>query len=75
MNSNATLKRNLGKVAAALDENVSDEEMDRLLAERRAEIEHLLEEARDAIRSGDVTPLEPLHDFLKRARDRRKTTA
>jgi hypothetical protein len=74
MNSNATLKRNLGKVAAALDENVSDEEMDRLLAERRAEIEQLLEEARHAIRSGDVTPLEPLHVFLKRARDRSKTT-
>jgi hypothetical protein len=46
MMSNAALKRELGKVATALEENLSDEEMDRVLAERPEEIETLLEEVR-----------------------------
>ena len=68
MNTTATLKRQLGKVAAALDENLSDREMDQLLAERRGEIEALLEEALEDERRGDEAPLEPLHRFLLRAR-------
>lgn len=68
MNTTATLKRRLGRVAAALDENISDEEMDLLLADRREEIELLLEEAREDERRGDEAPLEPLHKFLQRAR-------
>jgi hypothetical protein len=70
MTGNATLRRELGKVATALDENVSDAEMDRLLAERRDEIEALLDEARTSIARGEVAPLEPLHVFLRRARER-----
>jgi hypothetical protein len=70
MTTNATLKRDLGKVATALEENLSDEEMDRLLADRREEIEALLEEAQESIRRGDVAPLEPLDVFLRRARER-----
>jgi phage tail tape-measure protein len=70
MSTNATLKRDLAKVASALKENISDEEMDQLLAGRRQEIEILLEEAREAKRRGAVTALEPLHGFLRRARER-----
>ncbi|HWE05505.1 MAG TPA: hypothetical protein VG274_02280 [Rhizomicrobium sp.] len=72
MSTNATIKRELGKVATALDENVSDAEMDQLLGDRHDEIEALLEEARQAIRRGEVAPLEPLHVFLRRARERSK---
>jgi len=68
--STNTLKRELGKVAAALDENISDEEMDLLLADRREEIEALLDEARRDEERGDEAPLEPLHVFLRRARER-----
>jgi phage tail tape-measure protein len=68
MNTTAALKRQLGKVAAALDENLSDREMDQLLAERGDEIEALLEEAREDERRGNEAPLEPLHKFLLRAR-------
>ena len=67
---NSTLKRDFGKVATALDENVSDEEMEQLLADRHEEIEALLDEAREAQRRGAVAPLEPLHAFLRRARER-----
>ncbi len=70
MSTTATLKRRLGRVAAALDENLSDEEMDSLLADRKEEIEALLEEAREDERRGDEAELEPLHDFLRRARRR-----
>lgn len=70
MTTNTTLKRELGKAATALDENISDEEMDRLLAERREEIEALLDEARRDRERGDEAPLEPLHFFLRQARGR-----
>ena len=70
MTSNAALKRDLGKVALALDENISDAEMDALVAERRHEIEALIEEARLDEQRGDEAPLEPLHVFLRRARER-----
>jgi len=72
MTTNTTMKRDLGKVATALDENMSDAEMDRLLADRHDEIEELLEEARASISRGDVAPLEPLHMFLRRAHERFK---
>jgi phage tail tape-measure protein len=70
MTSNAALRRNLGKVALALDEKISDAEMDALLAERRQEIQALLEEARLDEERGNEAPLEPLHLFLRRARER-----
>ncbi len=70
MNVNPTLKRDFGKVASALGENVTDEEMEILLANRHDEIEALLEEARQAKKRGEVAPLEPLHAFLRRARER-----
>jgi phage tail tape-measure protein len=73
MVTNTVLKKDLGKVASALDENISEEEMDRLLADRRDEIEALLEEAREAKRCGSIAPLEPLHAFLRRARERLRT--
>lgn len=72
MSMNAKLKQELARVTAALDENVSEAEMDRLLADRHDEIERLLDEARDAQRRGAVAPLEPLHLFLRRARERRQ---
>jgi hypothetical protein len=65
MSTTATLKRQLGKVAAALDENISD---DGLLSERREEVEALLDEARADEERGDEAALEPLHKFLLRAR-------
>ena len=68
MTKTAILKRELGRVAAALDENLSDREMDEILAERGQEIEALLEEAREDESRGDEAPLEPLHAFLRRAR-------
>ena len=70
MATDTTLKRKLGKVATALDENISGEEMDALLAERREEIEALLDEARRDQERGDEAPLEPLHVFLRQARER-----
>ena len=62
----AVLKRRLGKIAAALDENISDEEMEGLLSERREEIEALLDEARADEERGDEAPVEPLHKLLLR---------
>ena len=70
MNVNPKLQREFGKVASALGENVSDQEMETLLADRHEEIEGLLEAAREAKARGDVAPLEPLHEFLRRARAR-----
>lgn len=70
MTASTTIKKELGRVATALDENISDIEMDRLLSERHDEIEALLEEARQAKARGEIKPLEPLHLFLRRARER-----
>jgi hypothetical protein len=70
MNVNPNLKRDFGKVVSALGENVPDAEMDTLLKSRQDEIEILLEEARQAKARGEIAPLEPLHDFLRRARER-----
>jgi hypothetical protein len=66
-----TIKRNeLGTVAAVLEENISDAAMDQLLIDRHDEIEGLLDEARNAKERGEFAPLEPLHVFLRRARER-----
>ncbi len=73
MATKVALKKDLGKVTSALEENISEEEMDHLLADRSDEIETLLEEAREAKRQGSVAPLEPLHKFLRRARERLRT--
>lgn len=70
MNVNPALKRDFGKVASALGENATDEEMEILLADRHDEIEAMLEGAREAKARGDVAALEPLHAFLHRARER-----
>lgn len=70
MNVNPNLKKDFGKVVSALGENLPETEMDALLHSRHAEIESLLEDARDAKARGEVAPLEPLHDFLRRARER-----
>jgi hypothetical protein len=70
MSESRTIRRKLGAVFTALNENVSDSEMDRLLAERHDEIEELLGEARACIERGEIAPLEPLDVFLRRARER-----
>jgi phage tail tape-measure protein len=59
-----------GPVAKVLDESIGDAELDNLLDKRHDEIESLLEEARAAKARGKFGPLEPLHDFLRRARER-----
>jgi hypothetical protein len=74
MSANTARKKALGTVETVLDENLSDAEMDRLLAERRDEIESKLDEAYAAKARGDSAPLEPLHVFLRRARERLKAT-
>ncbi len=45
-------------------------ELNDVLAERHDEVEALLDEARTAKAQGLFAPLEPLHDFLRRARAR-----
>jgi len=56
-------------LAAALDDGAAAE-LDSVLAGRRNDVERLLEEARIARAEGRHAPLEPLHDFLRRARER-----
>jgi hypothetical protein len=63
-------KTGLGTIATVLAENISDAEMDRLLAERHDEIEGLLAEAREARARGEFAALDPLYVFLRRARER-----
>jgi hypothetical protein len=61
-----------GPVARVLDEGTTDSEMDSVLARNHSEVEGLLQEARDAKAQGRFAPLEPLHAFLRRARERFK---
>ena len=68
----ANPKLDKGIVEAVLDDNISDEEMDRTLAAQHDEIEAKLKEARDEAVRGEVAPLEPLHVFLNDARKRLK---
>ncbi len=55
--------------AALLKETVSDAAMDQLMADHHDEIECLLDEARHGKEHGAFAPLEPLHVFLRRARE------
>ena len=73
MSAKTAHRKELGAVATVLDENMSDAEMDRLLAERHDEVAAKLDEARAAKARGEFAPLEPLHVFLRRARERLKT--
>jgi hypothetical protein len=57
-------------ISTILDERMTDAELDRVLSERHDEVEALLEEARVAKAEGRYAPLEPLHQFLGRARER-----
>ncbi|RJF87479.1 hypothetical protein D3874_11000 [Oleomonas cavernae] len=59
-----------GTVEAILEDTVSEEEMDRLLASRHDEIGAMLEEAHQDRARGDFAPLEPLQVFLREARER-----
>jgi hypothetical protein len=59
-----------GIVEAVLDDSISDEEMDDLLAEDHEEINALLQEAYDAKERGEFAPLEPLHVLLAEERAR-----
>lgn len=52
------------------DETVSDNEMDRLMADHIAEIDDLLQEAYDEIGRGEGEPMEPLHVLLAEERAR-----
>jgi hypothetical protein len=54
-------------------DEISDEEMDRRLADRRDEIDAKLQEAYADKARGDFAPLEPLEVLLREARERAKT--
>jgi hypothetical protein len=56
-------------LAAALDDSAAAA-LDNVLAGRHDDVERLLEEARTARVEGRYAPLEPLHEFLRRARER-----
>ena len=71
MNTNV---KNKPPIAEVLDEDMTDAEFDRVLAERHDEVEALLEEARKAKAEGRYAPLEPMHEFLWRARERFNAT-
>jgi hypothetical protein len=58
-----------GMVEALLDDKISDEEMDRLIADDVDEINALLQEAYDEAARGECAPLEPLHVLLQEARE------
>jgi hypothetical protein len=70
MSRNTAQRKETGAVASVLDDNISDAAMNKLLADRHAEIESKLDEARTAKTLGDFGPIEPLHVFLRRARER-----
>jgi hypothetical protein len=59
-----------GPVTKVLYEGTTDSEMDKNLAQNHGKVEALLQEARDAKAQGRFAPLEPLHAFLRRARER-----
>ncbi len=63
-----------GMIGAMLDETISEEEMDRLLAEDIDEINDLLQEAYDEVARGECAPLEPLDVLLREARDQARQT-
>lgn len=63
-----------GMVEAVLDDAISEEEMDRVLAAQHDHVEGMLKQGRDEMARGEVAPLESLHVFLQEARKRLKTT-
>lgn len=71
MNTNVQNKPPLAKV---LDRDMTDAELDEVLAGRHEEVAKLLEEARKAKAEGRYSPLEPMHEFLRRARERLNVT-
>lgn len=66
MSANVKEKRQL---AATLDDDAVGE-ADAVLDGRRPDVERLLLEAHEARGQGRHAPLEPLHAFLRRARER-----
>ena len=50
-------------------ETISEEEMERRLEAQHDEVVAMLEEARAQRERGEFAPLEPLHVFLKEARE------
>ncbi len=63
-----------GIVETVLGDEISDEEMDRLLVQDRVEIDDLLQEAYEAKERGEFAPLEPLHVLLAEERARVKAS-
>ncbi len=72
MNANVKTK---GPVARILDEGLSEAALDKRLDARHDEIEAMLREAREGRERGAFAALEPLHAFLRRARNRFKAGA
>jgi hypothetical protein len=70
MNTARPRKTANGVVEAILDDAVSEEEMDQLLADRAVEVNAKLQEARSERERGEFAPLEPLHVVLRAGRER-----
>jgi acyl-CoA reductase-like NAD-dependent aldehyde dehydrogenase len=68
----STKAKDKGPIAKTLDEQLTDSALDQALADRHEDVEALLEEARKAKVEGRSAPLAPLHEFLRRARERLK---
>jgi len=62
--------KNKGQGIDRFTEAISEAEMDRRLDAQHDEVAAMLEEGRAAIERGEVTPLPPLHEFLREARAR-----
>jgi hypothetical protein len=58
-----------GMVETALDDTISEEEMDRRLAVDGDEVNALLREAYDELARGECAPLEPLHVLRQEPRE------
>ena len=69
-----TRSKDKPSISRILGEHMTDAELDRMLSERHEEVEALLEEARIAKAEGRYASLEPLHEFLRRARERFEKT-
>jgi len=59
-----------GPVGDLFDDSITDEEMDRALADAHDEIDALLQQAYDAKQRGESAPLEPLQVLLAEERIR-----
>jgi hypothetical protein len=66
-----SVKPQIGSVVEdMLDDTISEDQIDCMLAEDHDEINALLKEAYDAKERGDSAPLEPLHVLLAEERTR-----